>query len=98
MKRLAGRPFVFLGINSDADREQLKETLKTENINWRSWWDGGSINGPIQTKWKVTQRPAIYVLDEHGIIRARDVTHDDLDRAVDGLLEKLEAKSKAARP
>ncbi len=92
MKRLAGKPFVLLGINSDRDREQLKGTLKTQNITWKSWWDAGSVDGPIQTKWQVTQRPMIYVLDERGVIRDKDVTHDDLDRAVDRLLEKLAVK------
>ncbi len=93
MKRLAGKPFVLLGINSDRDREQLKDTLKTENINWKSWWDAGSVDGPIQTKWQVIQRPMIYVLDERGVIRDKDVTHDDLDLAVDSLLEKLARRS-----
>ncbi len=97
VKRLAGKPFVLLGINSDRDREQLKDTLKTENINWRSWWDAGSIGGPIQTKWQVTQRPTIYVLDERGIIRAKDVMRDDLDRVVDRLLEELARRSDVKR-
>ncbi len=97
VKRLAGKPFVLLGINSDRDREQLKDTLKTENITLKSWWDAGKIDGPIQTKWQVTQRPAIYVLDEHGVIRDKDVTHDDLDRAVDSLLEKLARRSDVKR-
>ncbi len=97
MKRLAGKPFVLLGINSDRDREQLKDTLETENINWKSWWDAGSTDGPIQTKWQVIQRPMIYVLDERGVIRDKDVTHDDLDRAVDSLLEKLARRSDIKR-
>ena len=96
MKRLAKRPFAFLGINSDRDREELKETLKTENITWRSWWDAGDINGPIHKRWQVEQRPAIYVLDERGVIRFQDVTHEDLDRAVDGLLAKMAAKPSPA--
>ena len=89
MTRLAAKPFALLGINSDDDREALKKTLEKEQITWRSWWDDGSVNGPIQSKWQVTKRPVIYVLDAKGVIRNKNVTGDDLDHAVDLLLEEL---------
>ena len=88
MKRLANEPFALLGINSDANRRALGKTLKRERINWRSWWDAGSIHGPIQTTWQVAQRPMIYVLDAKGVIRFKDLTGDDLDKAIDSLLEE----------
>ncbi len=94
MKRLTDKPFALLGINSDEDREQLKKTLKEQKINWRSWWDDGDINGPIHTRWAIEQRPAIYVLDGKGVIRHKDITKEELDRAVDGLLKELAVKSK----
>ena len=97
MKRLAGKPFVLLGINSDADRDAIKKTLKKEKITWRSWWDNGSKFGPIQTKWQVEQRPVIYVLDAKGVIRYKNVISVDeehLAEAVDSLLEELAAKSR----
>ena len=78
--------FVFLGINSDEDRDELKKTLEKEQITWRSWWDQGSPDGPIQMRWDVTERPAIYVLDARGVIRFKDVKGEELDKAVDTLL------------
>lgn len=89
MKRLADKPFALLGINSDEDREALTKTLVEEQITWRSWWDNGSVNGPIQTRWQVAKRPVIYVLDTEGVIRAKDVTGDELDRIVDSLISEL---------
>lgn len=87
-----------MGINSDVDREALKETLKSERINWRSWWDAGSINGPIQTTWQIAQRPTIIVLDAKGVIRFRDVTGDELDQAIDSLLaEQRDSPVKSGR-
>ncbi len=97
MKRLAGKPFVLLGVNSDADREALKKTLREEKLTWRSWWDNGSKFGPIQTKWQVEQRPVIYVLDAKGIVRYKNmsgVDEEDLNEAVDSLLAELAAKSR----
>ncbi len=87
MKRLADQPFVLLGVNSDANRKALKKTLRAENLSWRSWWDAGSIDGPIQTSWQVSQRPTIYVLDKQGVIRFKDLEGDALDRAIESLLE-----------
>ena len=92
MKRLAGKPFALVGVNSDSDREQLKETLVEQQITWRSWWDQGSVNGPIQTQWHVTLRPTIYVLDGDGVIRFKDVTDKALDEAVDKLIAELKSK------
>ena len=94
MKRLSDKPFALLGVNSDRDRNELKKTLKTERINWRSWWDAASVKGPIHTKWQVEVRPTIYVLDAKGVIRYKDLTGEDLDRAVDGLLGELAGRSK----
>jgi hypothetical protein len=89
VKRLAGRPFALIGVNSDRDKEQLKKVLKDENITWRSFWNGGSTNGPISNAWKVRGWPTIYVLDGRGVIRYRDVRGAAMDRAVDELLAEM---------
>ena len=89
VKRLSDKPFVLLGINSDEDREEIQKTIKDESITWRSWWDSGSPEGPIQTQWQVTQRPAIYILDAKGVIRFKNIEAENLDAAIDSLLEEL---------
>ena len=91
VKRLADKPFALLGVNSDRDREQLEVTLVAEQITWRSWWDEGSIDGPIQTAWQIPIRPTIFVLDARGVIRFKDVKGKALDEAVDKLLAELDA-------
>ncbi len=93
VKRLEGKPFALLGINSDHDKEQLKEAMKKENITWRSWWDGGSTEGPIAKSWNVHGWPTIYVLDADGVIRFKQLREKSLDKAVDSLLEEA-AKNK----
>ena len=83
----ANQPFVLLGVNSDEDREKLKDVLKKENLTWRNWWDG-SIDGPIHEKWQITARPSIFVLDEKGIIRFKSTSADGLDEVIEALLQK----------
>jgi hypothetical protein len=95
VKRLDGKAFALLGINSDPDREKLKGVLKEEEITWRSWWDKDT-SGPIATKWNVHGWPTIYVLDHKGVIRYKNVREKAMDKAVDELLEKLEKEAKGS--
>jgi hypothetical protein len=89
VKRLEGRPFALLGVNSDQDRQGLKSVLQQEKITWRSWWDGGSTQGPIARAYGVQGWPTIYVLDGKGVIRHKNVRGPAMDKAVDGLLQEV---------
>jgi hypothetical protein len=93
VKRLEGKPFALLGINSDS-KPRLKEVLAKEKMTWRSWWDGGNTSGPIATQWNVFGWPTIYVLDHKGVIRFKGPREEALDQAVDQLLKELENEKK----
>src|SRR5687768_5194902 len=88
VKRLEGKPFALLGINSDP-KDALRKAMKKENITWRSWWDGGDTRGPIAKAWNVRGWPTTYVLDEKGVIRYKHVRDKDMDKAVDKLLKEM---------
>ncbi len=93
VKRLAGKPFVILGVNSDP-KEKLKEVLKKENMTWRSWWDGGNTGGPIARKWNVNGWPTLYLIDHQGVIRHKWVGSpgdEMMDRSVEALVKQAEA-------
>ncbi len=93
VKRLADEPFALIGVNSDADKDKLRERMEEENITWRSFWDGGTeagpTSGPIATAWNVRGWPTIYVLDHEGRIRFKGVRGEAMDQAVDQLLEEM---------
>jgi hypothetical protein len=97
VKRLEGKPFALLGINSDRSKDDLKKVLEKEQITWRSWWDGGGTEGPIQTRWNIRGWPTVYILDHNGIIRYRDLRDREIDEAVDKLLKEM-TEDKAERP
>jgi hypothetical protein len=90
VQRLENKPFALIGLNSDGDKEALREVLEKENITWRSFWDGGTTSGPIATAWNVRGWPTIYVLDAQGRIRYRGVRGEAMDKAVDTLLAEVE--------
>ena len=94
VKQYQNRPFALIGVNSDRDREALEQVLREKNLNWRSFWDEGSANGPISTAWNIGVWPTIYLIDHEGVIRYRNVRGDDLDSAIEELVEKAEAAQK----
>jgi hypothetical protein len=94
VKRLEGKSFVLLGINSDESKAELKRVIDKEKMTWRSWWDGGSTEGPIASKWNVEGWPTLYVLDQKGVIRHKwlgspgdKILDDSIDELVNGTPE-----------
>ncbi|MBI3408160.1 MAG: TlpA family protein disulfide reductase [Planctomycetes bacterium] len=111
VKRLEGKPFVLLGINTDKSRQKAQKVVAKEGIIWRSWWDHGKAEDRIAVKWNVSAWPTLYLLDAKGVIRfkgqyLRATTFREdkagnrrwvryLDEAVDDLLKELEGGGSA---
>jgi hypothetical protein len=95
VKRLEGKPFALVGVNSDSDRAALKKVMEKENITWRSFWNGGSTSGPISRRWAVTGWPTLYLIDHKGVIRKKWVGSPGdkvMDAEIDKLVKEAEAK------
>ena len=93
VKRLENRPFALIGINSDRDRNELKKVLEEEKITWRSFWNGGSTDGPISRDWKVSGWPTLYLIDHKGVIRQKWLGAPAgavLDQAIEALVKEAE--------
>ena len=91
VKQYENEPFVIIGINSDKDREKLKPVLEKERITWRSFWNGGSTDGPISTAWNVHSWPTIYIVDAKGTIRYKSVgaNEKEIDKTIETLLAEM---------
>jgi hypothetical protein len=95
VKRLEGKPFALVGVNSDRDRAALKKVLAKENITWRSFWNGGGSEGPISTRWAVRGWPTLYLIDDKGVIRKKWVGSpggEVMDKEIDRLVKEAEAR------
>jgi hypothetical protein len=88
VKQLAGLPFAIVGVNSDSDVEQLKETIKEENISWRSFQDDAGVDGKISEIWGIRGWPSIFILDKDGVIRWKG-HGGDIDAEISKLLKEL---------
>jgi thiol-disulfide isomerase/thioredoxin len=93
VKRLEGKPFVLLGVNSDKDRDELKKVLVKEEITWRSFWNGGGTSGPISRRWVVSGWPTLILIDAKGVIRHKYLGspgEKTLDEEIDKLIAEVE--------
>jgi hypothetical protein len=90
VKRMEGRPFALLGVNTDPTREELQTTIKKKELTWRDWWDGESA---IASAWEVTGFPTLVLIDHKGVVRQRYLGNPgekELDQAVDRLVAEAE--------
>jgi hypothetical protein len=93
VKKFDGKPFALVGVNSDS-RDEAKEVIAREEINWRSFWDGGSMHGPIQSRWNITAWPTTYLIDHKGLIVERVMPDKKTDELIERKVKEAEAASK----
>lgn len=94
VEKLKDKPFALVGVNSDPTVEKLKEVQKKENITWRSFFAGPG-GGEIAKAWNVSGWPTIYILDENGVIRAKNLRDEAMEKKVEELLAERAAKPKS---
>lgn len=97
VRTFANRPFTFVGVNGDDDRMLAKQVCKDKGIPWRSFWSDKGARGPIPRAWNVSGWPTIYVLDEHGVIRAKGLTGNRLRLLLEKLISEVETKGNSAK-
>jgi hypothetical protein len=90
VEKLADNSFALIGVNSDSDLEQIRETVAEKNITWRSFWNGeDGPGGPIAQQWAIRGWPTIFIIDDKGIIRYKNLRGDKLDEAITTLLAEM---------
>src|SRR5712672_1354966 len=94
VERLKNKPFALIGINTD-DQESWRQRSKADPISWRNALDG-STSGQLCRAWGVGSFPTIYVLDQKGVIRFKNVRGEAMGAAVDELLAELDKQPKPA--
>ncbi len=97
VKAMENKPFVLIGINSDRSKADLKKVIADEKMTWRSFWDGGSMQGPIATKWNIHGWPTLYVVDHRGVIRHKWVGspgEEKMDKSLEKLVKAAEEDAK----
>lgn len=97
-ERLAGKPFVLIGVNGDSEKAAAKRAMTEQKMTWQSFWNDGSSEGGIAGALNVHSWPTVYVLDSKGKIRLKfdgyggKKTDALLDAVVDQLLEETKGQ------
>ena len=90
VKRLEGKPFVLIGVNSDQDPAQLKKDLKENQVTWRSFQNQRKGTKAIADEWNVQGWPTLYLIDHKGVIRKKwlgSPGNEVLDKEVEKLVD-----------
>ena len=86
VERLKDKPFALVSISVDEKKKTLTEFLAKEQMPWTHWWNGS--DGGVIEEWDVRYYPTIYVIDAQGVIRHKDLRGEELEKAVNALLEE----------
>ena len=90
VRKLADKPFVLIGVNSDRNLETARGAVSGENLSWRHFWNGPKgTNGPIANQWNVEGWPSVYLIDAQGVIRHKEVLGDEIDRGLEQLMAEM---------
>lgn len=79
-------PFVLLGVNGDASVEDAIQAAEEHDVRFTSWWDNPADDTRIVDRYGVSSWPTVFVLDQDGIIRNKNLFGSDLHKAVGRLL------------
>jgi thiol-disulfide isomerase/thioredoxin len=89
--KFAGRPFAIVGVNADDTLASARESVIKNAIPWRSFWNGAEgVDGPITANWNVRAWPTVYILDQDGTIRFKNLRREGLDQPLEQLVNEAE--------
>lgn len=78
--------FEILGISLDRDADTLKRFLAERKMTWPQYFDGQQWQSPLAAKYGVNAIPATYLLDQDGVIVARNLRGPALEEHLAKLL------------
>src|SRR5947199_10035292 len=94
VKKMEGKPFVLLGVNSDQTREIAKQAVTSQKLTWRSFY-AGQGGGTIAPTYQIQGWPTLFLIDHKGVIRQKwlgSPGNEKLDAAVEELVTKTEGE------
>ncbi len=70
--------FDILGISLDRKKEDWVKAIADDKLPWKQVSDLQYFNGPVTKKYNITSIPANFLLDENGIIVAKNLRGEEL--------------------
>ena len=90
VKRMEGKPFALVGVNSDKEVARAKKAIAENKLNWRSFHAGEQgTRGPIPTAWAIRGWPTVVVLDADMKIHYRGHDGEEASKVAKELVAKM---------
>ena len=70
--------FEIIGVSLDVKKEWWLKALEDDKITWPNLWDKDAMDGPIAYKYGVVGLPTNYLVDENGLILAKNLNPQKL--------------------
>jgi RNA polymerase sigma factor (sigma-70 family) len=94
LKKMDGRPFAILGVNTDATREDAAKSVRDHGMTWTQVLDGDPSTGKVAALYNVKSFPTVYLIDAAGVIRSKgEVVIERLDDLIEQTVKEAEAKT-----
>lgn len=88
-ERFADYPVSVLGSNVDAnDRQSFRKTSAKYGIAWRNVLHQ-TRDSNIPRQWKIVHYPTSVVIDAEGVIRGRNLSHEETEALIVELLQEM---------
>ena len=84
---MKGKPFALISISGDDSKETLKSFLEKEKMPWVHWF---ADRKGILKDWNIRFFPTMYILDHKGVIRAKGLRGEELEKKVNELVAEAE--------
>ena len=95
VKKMEGKPFALIGVNSDKDekdedKEAIQKQLKEHQVTWRSF-KNKQKDKSISEEFGVQGWPTLLLIDHKGIVRKKWLGapgNEKLDESIEKLVEE----------
>ncbi len=91
VEKLKGKNFALISISGDDKKETLTSFLEKEKMPWTHWF---AERKGILKDWSVKYYPTMYIIDHKGVIRAKDLRGEALEKKVEELLAEMDKEKK----
>ena len=87
-KELAGERFEIVGVNLDAEPEQLGRYLQRNRPKWKHLYDEGGLDGKLASEMGVFTLPVMLLVDQRGRVVNRALHGAQMEKEIRRLLER----------
>ena len=84
----------MLGISLDLNKEQWKDAIKRDTLDWEQVCDFDGFNSEVAKQYTIRQIPANILLSADGKILAKDLKGEKLKKKIEEVVSAAEEKDK----